>query len=92
LRDSQSSAPFWQRFFTSPLLNAAGGTLVPIKSHVDFATFYIGVAIAGAPMEEYLLDTGSGYMTITSRPCRTSKMQEPLHTFANSTDKWRMAA
>lgn len=53
--------------FTSSLVGAATGTVVPIKSHVDLATFYVGVAIAGAPVEEYLLDTGSGYMTITSQ-------------------------
>lgn len=46
---------------------ADGGTVVPVRSHVDFATFYVGIAMAGAPVEEYLLDTGSGYMTITRR-------------------------
>ncbi len=46
---------------------AASGTVVPIRSHVEFTTFYVGIAMAGAPVEEYLLDTGSGYMTITSR-------------------------
>lgn len=53
--------------FTSSIGVAADGTLVPIKSRVDLATFYVGVAIAGAPVEEYLLDTGAGYMTITSQ-------------------------
>jgi predicted aspartyl protease len=49
---------------TSPA-RADGGTVVPVRSHVDFATFYVGIAMAGGPVEEYLLDTGAGYMTIT---------------------------
>jgi predicted aspartyl protease len=45
--------------------SADSGTLIPITTHVELATFYVRVAVSGGPNEDYLLDTGSGYMTIT---------------------------
>jgi predicted aspartyl protease len=45
--------------------SAGTGTLIPITTHVELATFYVRVAVSGGPNEDYLLDTGSGFMTIT---------------------------
>lgn len=40
-------------------------TLVPLIEHQDLDTFYVTVGVSGARPENYLVDTGAGYMTIT---------------------------
>jgi len=45
---------------------AAADTLIPLKLHNQLDTFYINIGVAGGLDEEYLVDTGAGYMTITN--------------------------
>ena len=47
--------------------NCLAETLVPIKRHQSLNTYYISVGVAGTAAEDYLLDTGAGYMTITDQ-------------------------
>lgn len=42
------------------------GTMVPLKPRSDLDTFYVSIGVAGTQPEDYLVDTGAGYMTITS--------------------------
>ncbi|MEQ8861659.1 MAG: retropepsin-like aspartic protease [Pseudomonadales bacterium] len=49
-------------------------TLVPILPHQEMGTFYIQVAVAGASHEDYLVDTGAGFMTITDETLHRSKL------------------
>jgi hypothetical protein len=44
---------------------AVAGTVIPLSAHSEFTTFYLTVDIGGGVADEYLLDTGAGYMTIT---------------------------
>ncbi|MFU8816181.1 MAG: retroviral-like aspartic protease family protein [Pseudomonadales bacterium] len=44
---------------------ASADTLIPLKPHNKLDTFYIDIGVAGGRDEEYLVDTGAGYMTIT---------------------------
>lgn len=44
---------------------ALAQTPVPLRNPGGLDTFYVNVGVAGAGREEYLLDTGAGYMTIT---------------------------
>lgn len=52
---------------------AAAGVLVPILPHEQMGTFYIEVAVAGAPRQDYLVDTGAGFMTITDETLQQSR-------------------
>lgn len=45
---------------------AVAGTLVPLKPREDLDTFYVSIGVADDATEDYLVDTGAGYMTITS--------------------------
>ena len=47
-------------------LQSHAGTLVPLKPRSDLDTFYVSIGVAGDQAEDYLVDTGAGYMTITS--------------------------
>jgi predicted aspartyl protease len=49
-----------------PLQCLAGTTLVPLKPRSDLDTFYVSIGVAEDQAEDYLVDTGAGYMTITS--------------------------
>ena len=40
-------------------------TVIPLNAHAGLATYYLTVEVAGGRVDEYLLDTGAGYMTIT---------------------------
>jgi len=51
---------------TFATLQCFAGTLVPLKPRSDLDTFYVSVGVAGDQAEDYLVDTGAGYMTITS--------------------------
>jgi predicted aspartyl protease len=59
--------PAFLLLIAAPLLYgpAIADTLVPIKRHQELDTYYISVGVAGGTPEDYLLDTGAGYMTIT---------------------------
>lgn len=48
-------------------LQSFAGTLVPLKPRSDLDTFYVSIGVAGDRAEDYLVDTGAGYMTITSQ-------------------------
>ncbi len=47
-------------------MRSYAGTLVPLKPRNDLDTFYVSIGVAGDQPEDYLVDTGAGYMTITS--------------------------
>lgn len=47
-------------------LPSAAGTLVPLKPRNDLDTYYVSIEVAGNHTEDYLVDTGAGYMTITA--------------------------
>ena len=47
-------------------VQSLAGTLVPLKPRSDLDTFYVSVGVAGDRAEDYLVDTGAGYMTITA--------------------------
>lgn len=47
-------------------LPCVAGTLVPLKPRSDLDTFYVSIDVGGHHTEDYLVDTGAGYMTITS--------------------------
>lgn len=57
-----------------PFATAVADTLVPIVPHQEMGTFYIQVSVAGAPQEDYLVDTGAGFMTITDETLYHSKL------------------
>lgn len=40
--------------------------MVPLKPRADLDTYYVSIGVAGTQPEDYLVDTGAGYMTITS--------------------------
>ncbi len=44
---------------------AVADTVVPLNAHNGFATYYLPVDMGQGTIEEYLVDTGAGYMTIT---------------------------
>ncbi len=46
-------------------LHSFAGTLVALKPRDDLDTFYVSIGVAGDQPEDYLVDTGAGYMTIT---------------------------
>ncbi len=48
-------------------LQSFADTLVPLKPRSDLDTFYVSIGVAGDRAEDYLVDTGAGYMTITSQ-------------------------
>lgn len=50
----------------SASLQAFAGTLVPLKPRTDLDTFYVSIGVGEDQAEDYLVDTGAGYMTITS--------------------------
>lgn len=52
---------------------AAAETLIPLKAHEELDTFYVSIGVAGARHEEYLVDTGAGYMTITAETLARSQ-------------------
>jgi predicted aspartyl protease len=39
---------------------------IPLKAHNTLDTFYVTIGVAGGRTEDYLVDTGAGYMTITA--------------------------
>lgn len=43
----------------------AADTVVALNAHDEFATFYLSVDVGGGRVDDYLVDTGAGYMTIT---------------------------
>ena len=47
-------------------LPCLAGTSVPLKPRSDLDTFYVSIGVAGDQAEDYLVDTGAGYMTITT--------------------------
>lgn len=47
-------------------LPCLAGTLVPLKPKSDLDTFYVSIGVADDQPEDYLVDTGAGYMTITT--------------------------
>jgi predicted aspartyl protease len=51
---------------------ASADTLIPLRAHNQLATFYISVGV-GDHDEDYLVDTGAGYMTITSETLKRSQ-------------------
>jgi predicted aspartyl protease len=51
---------------------ASGDTLIPLRAHNQLATFYISVGV-GDRAEDYLVDTGAGYMTITMETLKRSQ-------------------
>jgi predicted aspartyl protease len=51
---------------------ATADTLIPLRPHSQLETFYINVDV-GNHDEEYLVDTGAGYMTITTATLARSK-------------------
>lgn len=40
-------------------------TEIPLNLHKDLDTFYVSIGVPGTAREQYLVDTGAGYMTIT---------------------------
>lgn len=61
-----STAIWLYSLILSPLcISAHAQTLVPLKTKPEFDTYYIHIGIAGAAPQDYLVDTGAGYMTIT---------------------------
>lgn len=47
-------------------LQSYAGTHVPLKPRSDLDTFYVSIGVGADRAEDYLVDTGAGYMTITS--------------------------
>lgn len=52
--------------FVTMTLESMAGTHVPLKPRSDLDTFYVSIGVAQDRAEDYLVDTGAGYMTITS--------------------------
>ena len=45
--------------------SAFAETVIPLNARSDFATYYLTVDVGAGMVDEYLVDTGAGYMTIT---------------------------
>ncbi|MFW6093300.1 MAG: retropepsin-like aspartic protease family protein [Pseudomonadota bacterium] len=56
-----------------PATAALAQTSIPLNAREDLDTFYVNVDIAGVAPEDYLVDTGAGYMTITDETLARSK-------------------
>lgn len=54
---------------------AQAGTMVPLKPRSDLDTFYVSIGVAGTQPEDYLVDTGAGYMTITTETLERLQQQ-----------------
>ncbi len=53
--------------------DAVADAVIPLKAHDQLDTFYVSIGVAGSHPEEYLVDTGAGYMTITNATLERSQ-------------------